>query len=100
MPSPRAQWRVAAAGPLTSLVLCVLAAAAAATLSTLGAGVLPVAVAAAAAWINGLLAVANLVPGAGLDGGRIVRALAWRARAIPSAPDLSRPVSARSAGRS
>ena len=33
--------------------------------------------AAAAAWVNGLLAVGNMIPGAGLDGGRIVRALAW-----------------------
>ncbi len=77
LPSPGAQGRVAAAGPLASLLLGVLGVAAAVTLSALGAGLLPVAVAAATAWINGLLVVANLVPGAGLDGGRIVRALAW-----------------------
>ena len=76
-PGPHAQWRIAAAGPLTSLLLALASAAAAVTLSALGAGPLAGAVAATAVWINGLLAVANLVPGAGLDGGRIVRALAW-----------------------
>ena len=88
LPGPGAQWRVAAAGPLTSLVLGVLAAAAAVALSALGAGLLPVAVAAAAAWINGLLAAANLVPGAGLDGGRIVRALAWARSGDPTRAGL------------
>jgi Zn-dependent protease len=78
-PSPRAQRRVAAAGPLASLLLSMLAAAAAVILSALGAGLLPVAVAVAAA---------NLVPGAGLDGGRIVRALAWARSGDPTRAGL------------
>lgn len=82
LPSARAQWRVAAAGPAASLALTVFSLAAAAAMAALGvfahrAGLLPAAVVAAAAWLNALLTLANLVPGAGLDGGRIVRALAW-----------------------
>ena len=88
LPGPRAQGQVAAAGPLTSLLLALASAAAAVTASALGAGLLVVAVAAAAAWVNGLLAVANLVPGAGLDGGRIVRALAWARSGDPTRASL------------
>jgi Zn-dependent protease len=84
LPGPGAQWRVAAAGPVTSLLLGLVSAAAAVAASLIGAGLLVVAVAAAAAWVNGLLAVANLVPGAGLDGGRIVRALAWARSGDPT----------------
>ena len=84
--SARAQWRVAAAGPAFSLLLAGLGLAVLAGLSGLGA--LPEAVATAAVWINGLLAVANLVPGAGLDGGRIVRALAWARSGDPTRAGL------------
>ena len=88
LPSPRAQGQVAAAGPLASLLLGLGSVAAAVAASILGAGLLVVAVAAAAAWVNGLLAVANLVPGAGLDGGRIVRALAWARSGDPARAGL------------
>jgi Zn-dependent protease len=86
LPSARAQWQVAVAGPLVSLVL---AGVSLAVLTALGgpartSTLLPAAVAAAAAWINGLLAVANLIPAAGLDGGRIVRALAWARSGDPT----------------
>ncbi len=89
LPGPGAQGQVAAAGPLTSLLLGLASAAAAVAASLLGAGLLVAAVAAAAAWVNGLLAVANLVPGAGLDGGRIVRALAWARSGDPTRAGLT-----------
>ena len=77
LPTPRAQWRVAAAGPAVSLAAAGISVAAAAGLSALGAGQLAVLVFAAAALINVVLGVASLLPGAGLDGGRIIGALAW-----------------------
>lgn len=86
LPSARAQWQVAGAGPLVSLVLAGLSLA---VLIGLGgparsSTLLPAAVAAGAVYINGLLAVANLIPAAGLDGGRIVRALAWARSGDPT----------------
>jgi Zn-dependent protease len=86
LPSARAQWQVAVAGPLVSLLLAALSLA---VLVGLGgparsSTVLPATVAVATVWINGLLAVANLIPAAGLDGGRIVRALAWARSGDPT----------------
>ena len=77
LPTPRAQWRAAAAGPAVSLAAAAISVAAAAGLSALGARRLAVLVFAAAALINVVLGVASLLPGAGLDGGRIIGALAW-----------------------
>ncbi|MFC7328697.1 site-2 protease family protein [Marinactinospora rubrisoli] len=75
--TPRAEFVIAAAGPLTSLVAGVLfwLAAVAASLATA-----PVLVLMALSWlagINVLLAVFNLLPGAPLDGGRVLHAALW-----------------------
>jgi Zn-dependent protease/CBS domain-containing protein len=77
LPTPRAQWRAAAAGPAVSLAAAGISVAAAAGLSALGAGQLTVLVFAVAAWINAVLGAVSLLPGAGLDGGQIIRAVAW-----------------------
>ena len=73
--APAVEFRVAIAGPVTSLALAGL----------FGAAWLVVrdvpALAAPAIWlarINFLVAVFNLVPGFPLDGGRVLRALVWR----------------------
>ena len=88
--TPRGLWRAAAAGPAASLILAAASVGIALGLIGLGAGRLPVAVFAAFAWLNIVLAVLHLLPGAGLDGGRLVQALAWarsgnRARATITA---------------
>src|SRR5262249_29929037 len=88
--TPRGLWRAAAAGPASSVVLAAASVGITLGLAALGAGRLPVAVFAGLALINVLLTVINLLPGAGLDGGRLVQALVWarsadRARATYTA---------------
>lgn len=75
--SPRAAWRVAAAGPAASLAVTVVCAAATLGLGAVGAGQLAASSFAALMWINVVLTVANALPGTGLDGGRVVQGLAW-----------------------
>jgi Zn-dependent protease len=77
LPTPRAQWHAAAAGPAVNLAAAGVSVAVAVGISALGAGQLIVAVFAFAAWINAFLGVVSLLPGAGLDGGRILGALVW-----------------------
>jgi Zn-dependent protease len=91
LPGPRAQWRIAAAGPAASLVMAGICAAAAFGLTTVGTGRLAVLAVTTAAWLNVLPGVFSGLPGAGPDGGRIVRALTW---ARPGDPARSGPVAA------
>lgn len=78
---PRDEFMIAAVGPWTSLVCAAvfgLTATGAALLGT-GVGAAVGAVAGLLGWLNLALAVFNLVPGAPLDGGRVLRALLWGA---------------------
>ena len=75
---PSAELRIALAGPVTSFAIGVASGAAAAVSYVVG---LPGLIVAALAWlalVSVLLAVFNLLPGAPLDGGRVLTALLWR----------------------
>ena len=76
--TPKADFRIAFAGPATSLVLSAAFTGLAMLLATVGAGPIAVHVASWLAAINLLLGLFNLLPGAPLDGGRLVRAYLWR----------------------
>jgi Zn-dependent protease len=68
-PSPRADGLIAVAGPAVSLLIGVAAFAA-------GVG-LQSTVLVWVGFVNGVLAVFNMLPGAPLDGGRVLRAVRW-----------------------
>ncbi len=77
-PNPRAEFFMAAAGPVSSLLLAGLFRAANVILQAAGAGGLASAVLSYLALINVILAAFNLVPAYPLDGGRILRAVLWK----------------------
>ena len=76
--TPNADFRIAFAGPATSLALSAIFAALAMTLAETRAAAIVISVAWWLATINLVLGLFNLLPGAPLDGGRLVRAYLWR----------------------
>ena len=96
-PTARADLRIAAAGPATSLVVGGIFWGLAVLLNLVAGPAIGVAALSWLAIMNVLLAVFNLLPGAPLDGGRILRAALWmhhgdRSRAARTAAGAGRIV--------
>lgn len=77
-PTPKAEGWIAAAGPLTSIVLAAVSIGAWVALGGTDAESTYVSVLAWLGVINATLALFNLLPGAPLDGGRILKAVRWQ----------------------
>jgi Zn-dependent protease/CBS domain-containing protein len=76
--TPQTAFRIAVAGPATSLLLAAMFAALAMGSRALGTAHIVIGVLWWLAGINALLGVFNLLPGAPLDGGQVLRAWLWR----------------------
>jgi Zn-dependent protease/CBS domain-containing protein len=76
--TPRRDFLIAIAGPLASVALAILFIFIARVGTRAGLSRPIVAVSAHMAYLNGLLAFFNLLPGFPLDGGRVLRAAAWK----------------------
>jgi len=86
--SPQEDLRIAVAGPLTSLGLALGFGAVTVLVEPVGTPL----VVAALAWlslVNLMLGVFNLLPGAPLDGGRVLRAVLWRRRGDRAAATIA-----------
>jgi Zn-dependent protease len=88
-PSPRADLLVALAGPLTSLGCAGLFTGIAVAVKAVAPSSITVAAFGWLAAVNAVLAIFNLLPGAPLDGGRVLRALLWWRRKDRSSAQLT-----------